>query len=80
MTAPLAPLEVMTSKEPIILDMFNVDDSGQGTGPRLGCVNCQEDVRSVASTDGALWRKRGETFHVLECPDCFSTLVEGFDL
>lgn len=71
-----------TSERLIIDDDFDIDDSGHGVGPRLGCVGCQEDVRTQVGVSHTLYRHYGLSgpIHTLDCPSCLEELTEAFSL
>ncbi len=64
----------------IIEDNFDVTDSGRGIGPRLGCVGCQEDVRTDCSASPQLYQRYGVDgpIHTLDCPNCMESIVGPF--
>lgn len=66
----------------IIDDNFDIDDNGHGSGPRLGCVGCQEDVRTQVSASPSLYRRYGVSgpIYTLDCPSCLEELTEAFSL
>lgn len=65
-----------------IEENFDIDDNGRGVGPRLGCVGCQEDVRTRVAVSPALYRRHGVygPIHTLECPSCLDDITPAFTL
>lgn len=78
-----ATLELIASMpEPTIEDSFDINERGHGTGPKLGCLGCREDVRTEVVASPALYRRYGiyGPIHTLTCPDCCSDITEAFSL
>ena len=67
--------------EIIIEDNFSFEIDGT-TGPTLGHIGCQSDVRTEVIADPALYRRYGidGPFHQLACPDCMEDMTPGFSL
>ena len=66
----------------IIEDNFDINDSGRGCGPTLGCVFCKEDITTDVGVSPALYRRYGidGPIHTLDCPSCMEELTEAFSL
>lgn len=78
-----ATLELIASlPEPIIEDDWDINERGHGTGPKLGCLSCQSDVRTEVVASPRLYRRYSISgpIHVLTCPDCCSDITEAFSL
>jgi hypothetical protein len=78
-----ATIEIIASlPEPIIEESFDIDERGHGTGPRLGCVACQEDTRTFLDASPALYRRYGVSgpIHSLNCASCLEDITPRFSL